>query len=759
MASLYAEISAKTDGFTSGLSSAKSQLGGFGSALSSFAGIAAAAFGGAAIAAVAFSKALEFGEQAAQIDQVTSSFNTLTSSLGAAPDLLDKLTAATRGTVTELDLMASTTQMLTGTSGALGAALADAAPQLAAIAQAAHDLNPTMGTTAEMYDRLSRGIKKAEPELLDEVGILMNLTQVYKSFADSLGKPVTELTKAEKTQAMLNAVLQEGSTIVEQAKGVNTSYSDSISQMQTSMENAGNAMKEKFAPAVAAVADAITKVLTLSSSMGDQERQIYATSSSYEEYSSAVKELAASLGFTVNANGDLIGSGGMVVKTNYMMSSSSYEASKASDALTASVSATSSALDDYAGRAAAANTETYNAEAAMSAYSDRLTGLAKEYKEVEAAEAARAQAAILQASITGTVGNATEQYTATIADLVQQEYELADAIAEATTKYGENSTQVQELSQAMAENQAAQAGALAALQATTAQMMYQQAAAGLDTQASLDLARSMGVLSEADYAVATTIEALRASFAGFSDGALTAAEGANEFAAQVAAVYKAVASLQAKNIPVTVENIAKEMQNLASTDAGGSIDELGKGADEAAPAVEAVTAAAGDAAGVLADTASSAQETADSMQAIGAATKAASVVSGLGSAARSATGAIQNAAYATSELADALSQIRSKNISISVSTSGFPEALNWISQLTSGLEGIPTSVHVSIDLSTSGGSGSGVGPKTPSYARSTTPPAMNFYETYNVYDPLAAEMLASQRRQATIDRMEAMMNG
>src|SRR5512139_1802732 len=208
VASLYADVNANISGFMGGMTAVKGTLTGVASSLSSFTGVAVAAFTGAAAAALVFQKALEFGDAGAQILQTRDSFDSLATSLGQGPELMNELQAATRGTVSELDLMASTNTLLMGTSGDLGRQLAENAPQLARIAQAAHDLNPTMGTTAEMYDRLSRGIKKAEPELLDEVGILMNLTQVYKQYADAHGITVTAMDKTMKTEAMLNAVLR-----------------------------------------------------------------------------------------------------------------------------------------------------------------------------------------------------------------------------------------------------------------------------------------------------------------------------------------------------------------------------------------------------------------------------------------------------------------------------------------------------------------------------------------------------------------------
>jgi hypothetical protein len=46
----------------------------------------------------------------------------------------------------------------------------------------------------------------------------------------------------------------------------------------------------------------------------------------------------------------------------------------------------------------------------------------------------------------------------------------------------------------------------------TAQMIYQQAAAGLDAEASLQLARALGLLSETDFAIASTVQELNSAF-------------------------------------------------------------------------------------------------------------------------------------------------------------------------------------------------------------------------------------------------------
>ena len=59
--------------------------------------------------------------------------------------------------------------------------------------------------------RLVKGTAKLEPEILDELGILVRLDEASQAYADSLGKPVTALTRFEKQQAFLNATIDQGS--------------------------------------------------------------------------------------------------------------------------------------------------------------------------------------------------------------------------------------------------------------------------------------------------------------------------------------------------------------------------------------------------------------------------------------------------------------------------------------------------------------------------------------------------------------------
>lgn len=61
----------------------------------------------------------------------------------------------------------------------------------------------------DALDRMIKGTTKLEPELLDELGVMVKLTEANNKYAIANDKSATALTGLEKRQAFLNAVLEE----------------------------------------------------------------------------------------------------------------------------------------------------------------------------------------------------------------------------------------------------------------------------------------------------------------------------------------------------------------------------------------------------------------------------------------------------------------------------------------------------------------------------------------------------------------------
>ena len=86
---------------------------------------------------------------------------------------------------------------------AIGTAKGFSGEQLNQLAEGALRASTALGRGYEdTFDRLLRGVSKAEPELLDELGITLRLESATRRYAEAIGKSRDELTDAERSQAV-----------------------------------------------------------------------------------------------------------------------------------------------------------------------------------------------------------------------------------------------------------------------------------------------------------------------------------------------------------------------------------------------------------------------------------------------------------------------------------------------------------------------------------------------------------------------------
>lgn len=96
-------------------------------------------------------------------------------------------------------------------SVSIGTAAGVSSDQLTRLAGVARNASMALGRDmADSYDRLIRGATKAEPELLDELGIILRLEDATERYATSIGKTRQELTAYQRTQAVVNDILRQG---------------------------------------------------------------------------------------------------------------------------------------------------------------------------------------------------------------------------------------------------------------------------------------------------------------------------------------------------------------------------------------------------------------------------------------------------------------------------------------------------------------------------------------------------------------------
>jgi hypothetical protein len=89
-------------------------------------------------------------------------------------------------------------------AAAIGVAKGFSPSQLNELAEGAKKAAAALGRNFEdAFDRLIRGASKAEPELLDELGITLRLETATRRYADSIGVAAEDLNTFQKSQAVL----------------------------------------------------------------------------------------------------------------------------------------------------------------------------------------------------------------------------------------------------------------------------------------------------------------------------------------------------------------------------------------------------------------------------------------------------------------------------------------------------------------------------------------------------------------------------
>ena len=129
--------------------------------------------------------------------------NQLSAASGQSLGSLSKqFAAASGGAISFREAMEATTK---------GSAAGLNSQQLLQLGDVAKKASQALGINMpDAVSRLTRGISKLEPELLDELGLFTKVGKATEDYARKVGKSVDSLTDFERRQAFANAVLKEG---------------------------------------------------------------------------------------------------------------------------------------------------------------------------------------------------------------------------------------------------------------------------------------------------------------------------------------------------------------------------------------------------------------------------------------------------------------------------------------------------------------------------------------------------------------------
>jgi len=113
-----------------------------------------------------------------------------------------RLVQVTDGAISMRESIEATTK---GTAAGLSS------KQMEQLGQVANKASKALGVAMpDAISRLTRGISKLEPELLDELGLFTKIEKATQDYARSIGKTAGSLSDFERRQAFATAVLKEG---------------------------------------------------------------------------------------------------------------------------------------------------------------------------------------------------------------------------------------------------------------------------------------------------------------------------------------------------------------------------------------------------------------------------------------------------------------------------------------------------------------------------------------------------------------------
>jgi len=168
-------------------------------------------------------------ELSAKLESLKASFQRLVEASGATNLSLESLRKATRGTVSDVELLQAANQALM---------LGLPADQLNELFEAAMKLGHTMGIdTAKAVESLATGIGRQSKLILDNLGITFQASDAYEWYAKQIGKTSGQLTENEKKLAWQKYAMM---MVTERAKELGDTISEQqlkLEQYQASVEN------------------------------------------------------------------------------------------------------------------------------------------------------------------------------------------------------------------------------------------------------------------------------------------------------------------------------------------------------------------------------------------------------------------------------------------------------------------------------------------------------------------------------------------
>lgn len=253
-------------------------------------------------------KVMDFGREGAQLDYAAGKFDRLAASIGTTSEaLLRDLKDATRGTISDMELMA-------GTGDLLGLGLAKSHDE-------AVRLSKVVGGLGMNMNQLVLTLTNQTTMRFDALGVSV----------DGFEEKVNQLKAAgmSASDAFKEAFLQQAEGQLAKIGSAADTDAGKFARLDATIKNLGDSFKRKLAPAMAEVAENLTDFLD----GGERVRKIFAdsedaalkTAKSYEEYKQQMLDAAKAQGLWVDEHGQLRRGQLQVVDSTYLVGKGLFE--------------------------------------------------------------------------------------------------------------------------------------------------------------------------------------------------------------------------------------------------------------------------------------------------------------------------------------------------------------------------------------------------------------------------------------------------
>jgi len=195
-------------------------------------------------------------DSASEFQGISTDFSRMTDQIGIDGDkLIDKLNEVSMGTVSNTDLMLSTNKAM-----ALG--VGNNIDDITKLMEIARLKGRALGLdTTQAFNDIVTGIGRGSPLILDNLGIIIKQEAAQEAYAKQLGKTVDEMTDAEKSQSIFNAVMESGTKDLELAGELSLSFGEKMQQISKETADASVSLGESLLPVIETLADIIIPLI------------------------------------------------------------------------------------------------------------------------------------------------------------------------------------------------------------------------------------------------------------------------------------------------------------------------------------------------------------------------------------------------------------------------------------------------------------------------------------------------------------------